>query len=80
MEPDVTNWLELLKGGGNAAIVVLAVIAVKVANRFLDALRDITTTMEKNHAEVIASQESIKRAAVASNPATAKIFDRSSSG
>lgn len=70
-----TSWLELLKGGGNAAIIVLAIIAVKVATAFLGALRDVVATMLKNHAEVMSGQEKIKRAIVARDPTLAKVFD-----
>lgn len=75
-----STWIELLKGGGNAAIIVLAILGVKVAGAFLTALRGIVETLTKNHAEVIAGQEQIKRAIVARDPTTAKLFDRSAAG
>jgi len=73
---DPTNWLELLKGGGNVAIIALAVIAVNVAKAFLAALKDIVETMTKNHSETIAGQEQIKRAIVARDPGAAKFFEK----
>lgn len=74
------TWIELLKGGGNAALITLAVIAVKVANAFLAALKEITTTLTKNHAEIVAGQEQIKRAIVAFDARSAKTFDQRSTG
>lgn len=74
MSPEVAGWLEVLKGGGNAAIIVLAIIAVKVAQSFLKALTGITDTMNKNHAESVANQEAIKRAIVSRDPATERYF------
>ncbi len=70
------NWLELLKGGGNVAIIALAVIAVNVAKAFLGALKDIVETLQKNHAETLAGQEQIKRAIVSRDPASAKFFEK----
>jgi hypothetical protein len=77
---DASNWIELLKGGGNAALITLAIIAVKVANRFLAALDAITKTMTENHADVIASQEQIKRAIVSINPRAARHFEKAEAG
>lgn len=74
MSPEVTGWLEVLKGGGNAAIIVLAIIAVRVATAFLKALTGITETMNKNHAETVANQEAIKRAIVSRDPQTERYF------
>lgn len=74
MSPEVAGWLEVLKGGGNAAVIVLAIIAVKVAAAFLKALNSITETMLKNHAETVANQEEIKRAIVSRDPATERFF------
>jgi sensor histidine kinase regulating citrate/malate metabolism len=74
------NWLELLKGGGNAAVIVLAILGVKVAQAFLSALKGIVETMTKNHAEQLASQEQIKRAIVARDPASAKFFEKVNAG
>lgn len=74
MSPEVAGWLEVLKGGGNAAVIVLAIIAVKVAAAFLKALNGITETMLKNHAETVANQEEIKRAIVSRDPATERFF------
>lgn len=74
MTPEVNGWLELLKGGGNAAIIVLAIVAVRVAQAFLKALNGITETMNKNHAESVANQEAIKRAIVSRDPATERFF------
>lgn len=74
MTPEVNGWLELLKGGGNAAIIVLAIVAVRVAQAFLKALNGITETMNKNHAESVANQEAIKRAIVSRDPSAERIF------
>lgn len=74
MTPEVNGWLELLKGGGNAALIVLAIIAVRVATAFLGALKGIVDTMNKNHAETVANQEAIKRAIVARDPASERFF------
>lgn len=73
-ENEVAEWLKLLQGGGSAGIIVLAILAMKVANRFLAALDKIVTTQAEHHADVIAGQESIKRAIVAGNPRAEKIF------
>lgn len=75
MSPEISGWLELLKGGGNAAVIVLAIIAVKVAQAFLKALTGITETMQRNHAETVANQEQIKRAIVARDPYAARAFE-----
>ncbi len=80
MTPEVNGWLELLKGGGNVAIIVLAIVAVRVAQAFLKALNGITETMLKNHAETVANQEAIKRAIVARDPATSRFFEKGSIG
>lgn len=73
-ETEVGEWLKLLQGGGSAGIIVLALLAIKVANRFLGALEKIVTTQNTQHAAVLAGQESIKRAIVASNPRAEAIF------
>lgn len=75
-----STWIELLKGGGNAAIIVLAILGVRVATAFLAALKGVVDTMTKNHAETIAGQEQIKRAIVARDPGSAKFFDKSATG
>lgn len=80
MTPEVNGWLELLKGGGNAAIIVLAIVAVRVAQAFLKALNGITDTMQKNHAETVANQEAIKRAIVARDPRANDYFASSPKG
>jgi hypothetical protein len=74
MSPEVSGWLEVLKGGGNAAIIVLAIIAVRVAQVFLKALGGIVETMNKNHAESVANQEAIKRAIVSRDPGAERFF------
>lgn len=73
-ETEVAEWLKLFQLGGNAGIVVLAIIAVRVAGAFLKALRDIVDTANKNHAETLAGQEQIKRAIVSIKPSTEEIF------
>lgn len=73
-ETEVAEWIKLFQVGGNAGIIGLFIIAVRVAGAFLKALRDIVETQNKNHAEVIASQEDIKRAIVAIRPQTEEIF------
>lgn len=74
MSPEMVSWLELLKGGGNAAVIVLAIIAIRVAQAFLKALTGITETMQKNHAETVANQEAIKRAIVSRDPPAERYF------
>ncbi len=74
MTPEFAGWLELLKGGGNAAVIVLAIVAVRVAQAFLKALNGITETMQRNHAESVANQEAIKRAIVSRDPSAERIF------
>lgn len=71
---EVGEWLKLLQGGGNAAVIGLVFIAFRVATRFLNALDKITTTLAEQHAGVIAGQEAIKRAIVAGNPKAEAIF------
>jgi hypothetical protein len=66
--------LKLLQGGGNAAIIGLVLIAIRVANRFLTALEKIATQHAEDHAEVVATQEAIKRAIVAGNPKAERVF------
>lgn len=73
-ETEVTEWLKLFQLGGNAGIIVLAIIAVRVARWFLDALKAIVDTQQKNHAETLAGQEEIKRAIVAIKPQTEELF------
>ncbi len=73
---DPSTWIELLKGGGNAAVIVLAIIAVKVASAFLGALKGIVEKMDANHSETIAGQEQIKRAIVSRDPPSAKFFEK----
>lgn len=78
-DTEVTEWLKLFQLGGNAGIIVLAIIAVRVAGAFLSALKEIVVTLIKNHAEVLAGQEQIKRAIVAIHPKAEEIF-RSKAG
>lgn len=73
-ETEIAEWLKLLAGGGNAAIIVLAMLAIKVANAFLAGLRALRDDGAKQHAELIAGQEEIKRAIVAGNPRAQEIF------
>lgn len=73
-DAEVAEWLKLFQLGGNAGIVVLAIIAVRVAGAFLKALHAITDTLNKNHAETLAGQEQIKRAIVSIKPATEEVF------
>lgn len=79
-DAEVAQWLKLFQLGGNAGIIVLAIIAVRVAKLFLDALRAIVTTAEENHKETIAGQEEIKRGIVALKPETAELFRSRASG
>ena len=73
-DAEIAEWVKLLNAGGNAGIIVLCFIAVKVASAFLSALKSIVTTMQENHAAEIAGQEDIKRAIVALDPKTAALF------
>lgn len=73
-ESEVGEWLKLLQGGGNAAIIGLVLIAIRVAGKFLAALEKIANQSAEQHAEVIAGQEQIKRAIVAGNKAAEEIF------
>lgn len=78
-ETEVAEWVKLLQVGGNAGIIVLTIIAVRVAQAFLKAMRDLVVTQQENHAETIAGQEQIKRAIVSIRPQTEEIF-RSKTG
>lgn len=71
---EATEWIKLFQLGGNAGIMVLAIFAIKIGTAFLAALRGVIDTQQKNHAEVIAGQEQIKRAIVAINPGTENVF------
>lgn len=73
-DAEVAEWVKLFQVGGNAGIVVLAIIAVRVAGAFLKALNGIVDTLNKNHAETVAGQEQIKRAIVSIKPSTEQIF------
>lgn len=73
-ETEVAEWVKLLQVGGNAGIIVLTIIASKVAAAFLSALRGIRDDAAKHHAEVLAGQEDIKRSLVALNPASEQMF------
>lgn len=79
-DAEVTEWLKLFQVGGNAGIIVLAVIAVRVAAAFLKALTGIVDTMNANHAKVIQGQEDIKRAIVSIRPQTEEIFRQRGAG
>ncbi len=63
-----TEWLRLLQGGGNAAIIVLAIVAMNVARAFLAELRALRR-----------GQEAIRLAIVAGNPKAEEIFARAAS-
>lgn len=79
-DTEVTEWLKLLQGGGNAGIIVLTIIAVKVARAFLAALRDIKDEQTKTRVQLTAGQEDIKRALVARDPQLAAMFARRPEG
>lgn len=79
MTPEDANWItELLKGGGNAAIIVLCIIATKVANKFLEKLEAIVTALNNNHAENLSEIEAVKRAIIFKDPEKARFFEKSS--
>lgn len=66
---DIGNLIKLLSGGGNAAMIALALIAWnvwKVVRETLHTIRDSILNMEKtakeSHAQVIHGQRQIKRA------------------
>lgn len=73
-ETEVGEWLKLLQGGGNAAIIGLVLIAIRVAGKFLAALEKLYVAQQENHAENTANLESIKRAIVAGNKNAEEIF------
>lgn len=62
-ESEASEWLKLLQGGGNAAIIVLTIVAINVARAFLAELRSLRR-----------GQEAIRLAIVAGNPKAEEIF------
>lgn len=64
-ETEAAEWLKLLQGGGNAAIIILSIVAMNVARAFLAELRALRR-----------GQEAIRLAIVSGNPAAAEIFRR----
>jgi hypothetical protein len=64
-ENEAGEWLKLLQGGGNAAIIVLAIVAINVAKAFLAELRALRR-----------GQEAIKLAIVAGNPRAEEVLRR----
>lgn len=62
-DSEALEWLKLLQAGGNAGIIVLVLIAIKVANAFLAELRKLNR-----------GQEAIRLAIVARDPKAAETF------
>lgn len=75
-ETEVGEWVKLFQVGGNAGIIVLTIIAVKVANAFLAKLDKVAQEQVATRTEIRGDLEDIKRAMVANNPAVAPMFDR----
>lgn len=67
-ETEAAEWFKLLQAGGNAGIIVLAMIAIKVANKFLDRMDRLIEENQQTREQLKAGQEQIKLAIVAGNP------------
>lgn len=79
-DAEIGQWVKLLQVGGNAGIIVLTIIAVKVAQAFLAELRGIKDEQTKTRVALTAGQEDIKRALVARDPQLAPMFERRPEG
>lgn len=77
MSPDeLKTVLGLLSGGGNAALVALALLGWKIWKGVEVLLVRIADKLETNRAEAKADAEAIKRAIIARDPSAARHFDK----
>lgn len=81
MSPEELKTLvELVNGGGSAALIALAFLAWKIWKGVEASLNRIADKLEENRAETKADAEAIKRAIVARDPSAARYFDKPAPG
>jgi hypothetical protein len=81
MSPEeLKTLIELVNGGGSAALIALAFLAWKIWKGVEASLDRIADKLVSCHAENKADLEAIKRAIVARDPGAARYFEKPAHG